>query len=110
MATGKLTQSEANVQRLLCDRDAMRKLVEDRLQELVEEEFEKHMGHKPYERGKGRSTHRNDFVGYGRHKGQFQHFIPAQLQLNVKQDAFLAGNSPVTYIVPVLSCELLEFL
>lgn len=61
MAKGKLTQSEANVQRLLCDKDAMRKLVEDRLQELVEEEFEKHMGRKPYERDKGRSTYRNGF-------------------------------------------------
>ncbi|NOQ22261.1 MAG: hypothetical protein GQ565_06390 [Candidatus Aegiribacteria sp.] len=49
MANGKLVQSEANVQRLLNDKDAMRKMVEDRIQELVEAEFEKHMGRKPYE-------------------------------------------------------------
>ena len=61
MAKGKLTQSEANVHSLLNDKDAMRKLVEDRIQELVEAEFEKHMGRKPYERGTGRSTHRNGF-------------------------------------------------
>ena len=61
MAKGKLVQSEANVHSLLNDKDAMRKMVEDRIQELVETEFEKHMGRKPYERGNGRSTHRNGF-------------------------------------------------
>ena len=58
MAKGKLLQSEANVHRLLNDKDAM-KLAEDRIQELVEAEYEKHMGRKPHERGMDRSLHRN---------------------------------------------------
>ena len=61
MANGKVTQSEANVQRLLCDSEAMRQMVEEEVQKRVEAEFEKHMGRKPYERDKGRSTHRNGF-------------------------------------------------
>jgi transposase-like protein len=61
MANGKLTQSKADVQRLLNDKDAMRKMVENAIQEIVAEEFEAHMGRKPYERGNGRSTHRNSF-------------------------------------------------
>ena len=61
MTKGKLVQSEANVQRLLCDKDAMRKLVEEALQNIVDSEFKDHMGRKPYERDQGRSTHRNGF-------------------------------------------------
>ncbi len=61
MAKGKLVQSEANVHRLLNDKDAMRKMVENAIQNIVKEEFEEHMGRKPYERGKGLSTHRNSF-------------------------------------------------
>jgi len=61
MAKGKLIQSEANVQRLLNDKDAMRKMVENAIQNIVKEEFEAHMGRKPYERGNGRATHRNGF-------------------------------------------------
>ena len=43
MANIKLVQSEVNVQSLLNDKDAMCKLVEDKIQELVEAEFEKHI-------------------------------------------------------------------
>ena len=55
MAKGKLVQSESNVHRLLNDKDAMRKMVENAIQEIVEEEYEAHMRRKPYERGNGRS-------------------------------------------------------
>ena len=44
MHKNKLSQSEAHVQGLL---NAMRKLVEDKIQDLVESEFEKHMGRRP---------------------------------------------------------------
>ena len=61
MAKGKLTQSEGNVQRLLCDKDAMRKLLEEAMQNIVDSEFKDHMGRKPYKRDQGRSTHRKGF-------------------------------------------------
>ena len=35
MAKGKLVQSESNVQRLLNDKDAMRKMVENAIQNIV---------------------------------------------------------------------------
>jgi len=61
MANRKLAKSESNVQSLMNDSDALREVVQREVQKALSEEFEAHMGRDPYERDKGRSTHRNGF-------------------------------------------------
>lgn len=61
MATGKLAKSEVNVQGLMNDSDAMRKLVQDEVQKMITAEFKEHMGRNRYERDKGLSSHRNGY-------------------------------------------------
>jgi transposase-like protein len=61
MASEKLAISLEDVQGLFTDKDGLRKLVEESVQKIIEAEFEKHMGRKRYERGKGRATHRNGY-------------------------------------------------
>lgn len=61
MATRKLTKNGSDVQGLMNDSDAMRKLVQEEVQRAINTEFEEHMGRDRYERDKGRSTHRNGF-------------------------------------------------
>lgn len=61
MAVDNLKVSKEDVQVLFNDSEAVRKMIEEKVQELVLEEFESHMGRSRYERDQGRETHRNGF-------------------------------------------------
>ena len=61
MATGKLTKTEVNVQGLMNDSEAMRKIVQEEVQRMITSEFKEHMGRERYERDKGHSTYRNGY-------------------------------------------------
>ncbi|MBD3157803.1 MAG: IS256 family transposase, partial [Candidatus Lokiarchaeota archaeon] len=61
MASDKVAISDDDVQGLFNDSEAFRKLIEGVVQKIIEAEFEKHMGRRPYERGRGRPTHRNGY-------------------------------------------------
>jgi len=61
MATGKLLKSELNVQGLLNDKDALRKLVQKEIQKVINGEFEEHIARGRYEGKEGPTTHRNGF-------------------------------------------------
>ena len=44
MATGKLAKTEVNVQGVMNDSEAMRKIVQEEVQRMITREFKEHMG------------------------------------------------------------------
>lgn len=60
-AVDNLKISMDDVQVLFNYPEAICRMIEERVQEMVLQEFENHMGRSPFERNRGRATHRNGF-------------------------------------------------